>query len=75
MSGYALVGRFGDYKRRWPADKAKAMYAVGVSLAIAQHDILQVWRTTPAGDLTRYDGAATRKLTDKIVAAKGAAQR
>lgn len=61
---YALVGRRGAYTARYTAKRAKDMYAEGVRLS--NTDILQVWETLDNGDLFRYDGARTRKLTDKI---------
>ena len=68
MSLYALVGRRGAYTQRWHPKRARDMYAEGVRLSL-QGDLLQVWRALD-GDLLGYDSERTRKLTDKVVAAR-----
>lgn len=64
---YALTDRRGDIGGRWTAGQAKQMYAAGVKHAALNGEIMQVWVCLLNGEMLRYDGARTRKLTDKIV--------
>lgn len=48
------------------------MYTLGVRIALESSELIQVWQCASNGDLLRYDGERTRKLSDKIVAARNA---
>lgn len=69
MSGlYALTDRRGCIGGRWTAGQARAMYAAGVRHAVGCNELVQVWQCLANGDLLRYDGPRTRRLSDAIVA-------
>lgn len=64
---YALSGRFGDdggrylpTQRKQMMERAWAMHRAGQSV--------QAWRVDAAGRMLCYDGKATQRVTDYIVA-------
>lgn len=69
---YAITSRLGTLPGRWTSKQAQAMYKAGVAYAQESGEILSVWTCTCRGELCRYHGAATRKLSDKIVAVRNA---
>ena len=64
---YAILDNKGDIGGRWTAKQARQMYLAGIKHWALIKAPLQVWRAMPNGDLLGYDGARTRKLSDKIV--------
>jgi len=67
---YAITSRLGPLPGRWTSKQAVAMYKAGVAYALESGEILSIWTTSTQGELCRYHGAATRKLSDKIFAAR-----
>jgi hypothetical protein len=70
---YAIVGRRGDDGGRYLAAQHKAMKIAAWKMAQAG-DIVQVWTVFQNGDLMKYDGDATRRVTDYIVKGRQAQQ-
>jgi hypothetical protein len=68
---YALVGRHGDDGGRYLQTQWPQMRIAAWRLHCAGHHV-QVWRAMQNGDLLRYDGEATRRITDYIVKARRA---
>lgn len=68
---YALVGRSGDAGGRYLASQHKQMKIAAWRMSQAG-DMVQVWTTMQNGDLMKYDGDATRRVTDYIVKARAA---
>jgi hypothetical protein len=66
LKTHALVGRAGDAGGRYLASQHTQMKIAAWRMAQAG-DMVQVWTTTQAGDLMKYDGDATRRVTDYIV--------
>jgi hypothetical protein len=68
---YALVGRRGDDGGRYMASQHRQMKAAAWRMHQAG-DMVQVWTVMQNGDLMKYDGDATRRVTDYIVKARNA---
>lgn len=64
---YALLDNKGDIGGRWTAKQARQMYCAGIKHWALLKTPMQVWQAMPNGDLLRYDGDRTRRLSDKIV--------
>jgi hypothetical protein len=71
MKMYALVGRHGDAGGRYLSTQHKEMKIAAWRMAQAG-DMVQVWTALQNGDLLRYDGDATRRVTDYIVKGRAA---
>jgi hypothetical protein len=71
LKTYALVGRAGDAGGRYLASQHTQMKIAAWRMAQAG-GMVQVWTTTRAGDLMKYDGDATRRVTDYIVKGRAA---
>ncbi len=68
---YALVGRHGDDGGRYLGSQHKQMKVAAWRLW-QSGSLVQVWTVAPNGDLLRYDGDATRRVSDYIVKARAA---
>lgn len=71
MKRYALVGRFGDDGGRYLASQHKQMKIAAWRLW-QSGSLVQVWTVLDNGDLLKYDGDATRRVSDYIVKARAA---
>ena len=69
MKIFALVGRNGDDGGRYLPSQRKQMKVAAWRMHQAG-DMVQVWLAAQNGDLMKYDGAATRQVTDYIVKAR-----
>jgi hypothetical protein len=67
---YALVGRDGKAQGRYLASQHKRMKIAAWRMAHAG-EMVQVWRVFDI-DLMKYDGDATRRVTDYIVKGRNA---
>lgn len=69
----ALVGRFGDGGGRYvlPA-QWKEMKLAAWRMAQLNQGPVQVWSALPNGDLLKYAGEDTRRVSDHIVKARAA---
>lgn len=74
MKRYALVGRRGDDGGRYLPSQHSLMKVAAWRMHKAG-DMVQVWSALPDGDLLKYDGEATRRMTDHIVKARAAAAK
>jgi hypothetical protein len=68
---YALVGRSGDSGGRYLASQHRQMKIAAWRMA-QDGDMVQVWTVFGNGDLMKYDGDATRRVTDYIVKGRAA---
>jgi hypothetical protein len=68
---YALYGRNGDAGGRYLRNQWPQMRVAAWRMACAG-EMVQVWRAMQNGDLLRYDGNATRRISDYIVKGRAA---
>jgi hypothetical protein len=71
MKMFALVGRHGDAGGRYLPSQHKQMKIAAWRMHQAG-DMVQVWLAMQNGDLMKYDGDATRRITDYIIKARAA---